>query len=90
MGWEEGIGREFRRGMYSAVFKTDKQQGASQVVLVVKNPPPNAGDLRNVGPIPGSGGSPGEGNSNPLQYSCLENPMDRGAWQVTVHGVAKS
>ena len=47
----------------------------------------NAGDL---GLIPGSGRSPGEGNSNPLQYSCLENPMDGGAWWATVHGVAKS
>ena len=47
----------------------------------------NAGDL---GSIPGSGRSPGEGNGNPLQYSCLENPMDRGAWQAKVHGVAKS
>ena len=47
----------------------------------------NAGDL---GSIPGSGRSPGEGNGNPLQYSCLENPMDRGAWWTTVHGVAKS
>ena len=47
----------------------------------------NAGDL---GLIPGSGRSPGEGNGNPLQYSCLENPMDREAWEATVHGVAKS
>ena len=47
----------------------------------------NAGDL---GSIPGSGRSPGEGNGNPLQYSCLENPMGRGAWQATVHGTAKS
>ena len=47
----------------------------------------NIGDL---GSIPGSGRSPGEGNGSPLQYSCLENPMDRGAWQATVHGVAKS
>ena len=47
----------------------------------------NAGDLRL---IPGSGRSPGEGNGNPLQYSCLENPMDGGAWWATVHGVAKS
>ena len=54
--------------------------------LVVKNPPANAGD---VGLIPGSGKSPGEGNGNPLQYSCLENPMDRGAWRAIVHGVAK-
>ena len=53
----------------------------------VKNPPANAGD---VGLIPGSGRSPGEGNGHPVQCSGLENPMDRGAWQVTVHGVAKS
>ena len=53
---------------------------------MVKNPPANAGD---VGLIPGSGRSPGEGNGNPLQYSCLENPMDRGAWQTTVNGVAR-
>ena len=57
---------------------------------MVKNPPVNAGDLRDVGSILGSGSSPGEGNGNPLQYSCLENPMDRGAWQATVHRVAKS
>ena len=53
---------------------------------VVKNPPVNAGDVRST---PGSGRSPGDGNGNPLQYSCLGNPIDRGAWQVTVHGVAK-
>ena len=63
---------------------------ASQVALVVKNPPANAGDVRDVGSIPGSGRSPGEGNGNLLQYSCLENTMDRGAWQATVHGVTKS
>ena len=51
----------------------------------VKNPPANA----DVGSIPGSGRSPGEGNSNPLQYSCLGNPTARGAWQATVHGVSK-
>ena len=55
-----------------------------------KNLPANAGDLRDVGSIPGWGRFPGEGNGNPLQYSCLENPMDRGAWQATVHGVMKS
>ena len=55
--------------------------------LLVKNPPANAKD---VGSVPGSGRSPGEGNGNPLQYSCLGNPMDSGAWQVAVHGVAKS
>ena len=57
---------------------------------MVKNPPANAGDVRDVGSVPGSGRSPGKGNGNPLQYSCLENPMDRGAWRATVHGVAKS
>ena len=62
---------------------------ASQVVLVVKNPPANAGNKRDVGLIPGSGRSPGEGNGNPLQYSCLENPMDRGAWWAIVHGATK-
>ena len=60
----------------------------SQVVLV-KNLPANAGDIRDVGSIPGSGRSPGEGNGNPLQYSCQENPMDRGAWRAAVHGVTK-
>jgi len=63
---------------------------ASQAVLVVKNPPPSAGDLRDTVSIPGSGKSPGGEHGNPLQYSCLENPMDRGAWQATVHGVTKS
>ena len=52
-------------------------KGASQVMLVVKNPPTIAGDIRDVGSIPGSGRSPGEGHGNPLQFSCLENPMDR-------------
>ena len=56
----------------------------------VKNPPAKAGDLRDTGSIPELGRYPGEGNSNPLQYSCLENPMDRGAWQATVHRVTKS
>ena len=57
---------------------------------MVKNPPANAGDVRDSGSILGSGRSPGEGNGNLLQYSCLENPMGRGAWWATVHGVAKS
>ena len=63
--------------------------GASQVALMVKNPPASAGDLRDAGSIPGSGRSPGEGHGNPLQYSCLENPMDRGGWRATAYGVAK-
>ena len=57
---------------------------------MVKNPPAKAGDTGDTSLIPGLGRSPGEGNGNPLQYSCLENPMDRGAWRATVHGVAKS
>ena len=61
----------------------------SQVALVVKNPPANAGNIRDMDLIPGSGRSPGRGHGNPLQYSCLEKPMDRGAWRATVHGVSK-
>ena len=56
-----------------------------KAALVVKNPPASTGDGRDVGLIPGSGRSPGVGNGNPLQYSCLENSMDRGAWRATVH-----
>ena len=57
---------------------------------MVKNSPANAGEARDAGSIPRSGRSPGGGNGNPLQYSCLENPMDGGVWQATVHWVAKS
>ena len=57
---------------------------------MVKNPPANAGDTGDLGSITGLGRSPGVGNGNPLQYSCLENSMDRGAWWPTVHGVAES
>ena len=64
--------------------------GASWVVQVVKNLNASAREARDLGLIPGSGRSPEAGNGNPLQYSCLENPMDRGVWWVTVHGVAKS
>ena len=56
----------------------------------VKNPPDYAGDESDMGSLPGSGRFPGVGNGNPLQYSCLENPMDRGAWWAAVHRVAKS
>ena len=55
----------------------------------VKKLPANSGETRDMGSVPGSGRSPGGGNSNPLQYSCLENPMDIGTWWATVHGVAK-
>ena len=64
--------------------------GASQVALVVKNPPANAGDVRDASSIPGLGRSAGEEHSNPLQYSCLENPVDREAWWATVQRVAKN
>ena len=62
----------------------------SQVALVVKNLPANAGDTTDSGLIPGSGRSPGGGHGNPFQCSRLENPMDRGGWWATVHGVAKN
>ena len=64
--------------------------GASQVALVVKNLPVNAGGIRDSSLIPGLGRFPGEGHGNPPQYSCLENPMDRGACWATVHRVTKS
>ena len=61
-----------------------------QVVLVVKNLPANAGDIRDLGSIPGLGRSPGESNGYPLQSSCLEKPMDGGDWQTTVHRDVKN
>ena len=63
---------------------------APQVVLMVKNPPAKAGSAGDLGSIPGSGRYPGVGNSNLLQYCCLENPMYREAWQATVNGATKS
>ena len=60
-----------------------------QVALVMENPAAGVGDVGDVGSIPGLGRSPGVRNGNLLQYSCLENPMDSGAWQATVHGVAE-
>ena len=67
----------------------ESRNEASQVTLEV-NPPVNVGNVRDSGSISGLGRSPGEENGDPLQYSCLGNPMDRGAWQATVHEVAKS
>ena len=67
-----------------------KEIRASQVALVVRNLPANAGDLRDAGLIPGLGRAPGGGHGSPLLYSCLENPMDRGAWRAAVHGIAES
>ena len=72
---------------HSSYVRMDKILKGFPGGSVVKNPPANAED---AGLIPGSGRYPGEGNGNPLQDSCLENSMDRGAWHVTVHGVAKS
>ena len=72
------------------IITESPKTGAFQVALVVKNPPANAGDIKDAGSIPGLGRSPGEGNGNTLQYSCLENPMDRGAWWAMVQGVAQS
>ena len=63
---------------------------APYVAPVVRNPPADAGDIRDVGLTPGLGRSPGGGHGNPLQYSCLESPMDREAWRATVHVVAES
>ena len=63
---------------------------AFQVALVVKNPPANAGDIKEAVSTPELGRHPGGGHDNPLQYSCLENPMDRGGWWATVHRVTKS
>ena len=63
---------------------------AYQMVLALKNLPANAGGIRNTGSIPGMGQSLGEGNGYPLQCSCLEKPMDRRAWQATVHGITES
>ena len=60
------------------------------MVLVLKNLPANAGDKRDAALIPGLGGSPRGGHDNPIQYSCLENPMDRGVWWATVYGVAEN
>ena len=72
-------------GLFSTIYRCLNFPGVS----VVKNLPANKGDVGDIGSIPGSGRSPGEGNGSPLQYSCLENPRDRGAWQTTVHEVTK-
>ena len=71
-------------GMYQWISQ------ASQLALVVRNPPISAGDIRDTGLIPVLGRSSGGGHGNSFQYSCLENPMDRGAWRAIVHGVTKS
>ena len=84
LGKNTGVGYHTQYVLNLKVLST----GASQVAQVVKNLPAHAGAAGETGLIPGSGRSPGGGNGNSLQYSCLENPMDRGAWWATVHGVA--
>ena len=81
-GLEEGHGQREFQALLRSTFP--------EVVIVVKNPPANPGDTRDASSTPGSGRSPREDNGNPLQYSCLENPMDRGAWQGAVHRVPES
>ena len=75
---------------YRYIYKAQDTRYRFPSGAVVKTLPANAEDTGDVGLIPESGRSPGEGNGTPLQYACLENPMDRGAWQATVHGVTKS
>ena len=77
-------------GLGAEMETSSRTHGASQVALVVRNLPVNAGDIRDMGSIPGLARSPGGGHGNPLYYSCLENSMDRGAWWATVHWVIKS
>ena len=88
--WQAGSLPLAPSGKPNGLYQIELFLRVSQVALVVKNLPANAGDLRDMGSIPGLGRSPGEGHGNPLQYSCLENPMDRGAWQATVHEVTQS
>ena len=75
---------------YSVFYCLLPHLWASQVALVVKNPPASSGNIRDIGSVPQWGRFPGGGHSNPLQYFCLENPMDRGAWWATVHRVTKN
>jgi len=82
--------REFPCIPHPQIYTASPIIGTSRAELVVENLPDSAGDAGDVGLIPGSERSPEGGHGNPLQYSCLENPMDRGAWQATVHRVAKS
>ena len=74
------------RSFYTRIYTYTGFPGGT----VVKNMPANAGDTRDMGSMPGSERSPGGGTGTPLQYSCLGNPMDRGTWRATVHGVTKS
>ena len=89
-GADTGVGSARLAGKLGDFLSHCASSGASQVVLVVKNLLANAGDVRDAGSIPGSGSYSRGGHGNPLQCSCLENPMDRGTWRATVHAVAKS
>ena len=85
----KSCGEESRGAATDARCGGQPPDSRSQVHLEIKNLPDNVGDIRDPGSMPGSRRSPGGGHGNPLQYSCLENPMDRGAWWATVHGVTK-
>ena len=88
--WGRTMFRQKPEGSHQGNGQTWDVKRTSQVVLVIKNPPANAGDIREVSLIPGWGRPPGEGHGSPLQHSCLENPMDRGAWWAMVPRVSKS
>ena len=80
-----------KNSIYKKTELTDTIQNTIfQVLLMVKNLPANAGDIRDAGSVTGSGRSPGQGQGNPLQYSCQEKPMGRGVWWVTIHRVTES
>ena len=85
-----GVSVSYGSSIFSFLRNLHTVCQASQVALVVKNPPANSRDIRVRGSTHGSGRSPGEGHGNPLQHSCLENPMDKEAWQITVLMVTKS
>ena len=87
--WIQSLVREPRSLMLHGAARKKKSTGLPGGTHG-KEPPSNAGDVRDTGLTPGSARSPGGEHGNPLQYSCLENPMDRGAWQATVHRAAKS
>ena len=88
--WHPSLSRVRRRYLFASRYFPDSLCLIHQVGLVINNLPAIAGDLRDTGLIPGLGRSPEAGNGNPLQYSCLENPIDRGTWQATVHRITKS
>ena len=90
LGWEGPLAKEMTTHSSIRAWRIPWTEEPAQVVLVVKKLPANAGDVKDTGSIPGSERSPGEGNGNPLQYSCLENYTDKGVWPATIHGLAKS